>query len=45
MLGKCINHTGPRMADLKAGGLQRLKTNYEENAYWQLKAALQPDKK
>ncbi len=45
MLGRCIKQTGPRMADLKSSGLQRLKTNYEESAYWQLKAVLQPDKK
>jgi tetratricopeptide (TPR) repeat protein len=45
MLGRCIKQNGPRMADLKSGGLERLKTNYEESAYWQLKAVLQPDKK
>jgi tetratricopeptide (TPR) repeat protein len=45
MLGRCIKQNGPRMADLKSGGLERLKTNYEESAYWQLKAVLQPEKK
>lgn len=45
MLGRCLKHTGPRPGDAKTEGLARLKTNYEESAYWQLKAALQPEKK
>jgi tetratricopeptide (TPR) repeat protein len=31
-------------ADARLQGLERLKTNYEERAYWQLKAALEPSK-
>ena len=33
-----------RPGDSQTEGLERLKTNYEESAYWQLKAVLQPDK-
>ncbi|HML15978.1 MAG TPA: tetratricopeptide repeat protein [Bryobacteraceae bacterium] len=31
-------------ADARFGNLERLKTNYEERAYWQLKAMLEPKK-
>lgn len=40
MLGRCIKSIGPRPAGRAAEGLERLKTNYEEGAYRQLKAAL-----
>lgn len=40
MLTRCVNHRGYRPGDTES--LERLKTNYEENAYWQLKAVLQP---
>ena len=29
-------------ADVRLLGLERLKTNYEERAYWQLKSMLEP---
>lgn len=44
MLARCETRTGPRPGDPRTEGLQRLKSNYEESAYWQLKALLQPDK-
>jgi len=44
LLERCENHSGPRPGDSQTEGLERLKTNYEESAYWQLKAVLQPDK-
>jgi tetratricopeptide (TPR) repeat protein len=42
LLGRCTDHTGARPGDSRTEGLERLKTNYEESAYWQLKAVLQP---
>ena len=42
LLGRCEKHIGPRPGDPRSDGLERLKSNYEESAYWQLKAALQP---
>ncbi len=44
LLDRCTKHSGPRPGDSMAAGLERLKTNYEESAYWQLKAVLQPEK-
>jgi len=44
LLARCQTRTGPRPADPRTEGLERLKSNYEESAYWQLKAVLQPDK-
>jgi hypothetical protein len=44
LLERCEKHSGPRPGDSQTEGLERLKTNYEESAYWQLKAVLQPDK-
>ena len=44
MLARCESRSGPRPGDPRTEGLQRLKSNYEESAYWQLKAVLQPDK-
>lgn len=41
---RCAKQSGPRLGDTATEGLERLKTNYEESAYWQLKAVLQPDK-
>jgi len=40
MLGRCLSHRAYRPGDPES--LERLKTNYEESAYWQLKAVLQP---
>jgi tetratricopeptide (TPR) repeat protein len=42
LLARCLNRRSQRPGDTE--GLERLKTNYEENAYWQLKAVLQPAK-
>lgn len=44
LLGRCLAQTGPRPMDLKAEPLERLKLNYEEGAYRQLKAALESRK-
>lgn len=44
MLERCAKRSGPRPGDTKTERLERLKTNYEESAWWQLKAALQPEK-
>lgn len=44
MLGRCLAKSAPKPADSKQEGLERLKTKYEESAYWQLKAVLQPEK-
>jgi tetratricopeptide (TPR) repeat protein len=44
LLARCEKKSGPRPGDSQTEGLERLKTNYEESAYWQLKAVLQPDK-
>jgi tetratricopeptide (TPR) repeat protein len=44
MLERCLKRSGPRPGDTKTERLERLKTNYEESAWWQLKAALQPKK-
>ncbi len=38
-LGRCLNHSGPRPGDPN-GSAERLKLNYEEGAWRQLKAAL-----
>lgn len=43
MLGRCLSRQGPQTAD-RTSIMERLKTTYEESAYWQLKAVLQPDK-
>lgn len=44
LLARCERRSGPRPGDPRTEGLERLKSNYEESAYWQLKAVLQPDK-
>ena len=44
LLARCDKRSGPRPGDPRTEGLERLKSNYEESAYWQLKAVLQPDK-
>ncbi len=44
LLARCVKQSGPRLADTRTEGLERLKTKYEESAYWQLKALLQPEK-
>jgi hypothetical protein len=40
MLGRCLKKSGPRPGDPRSEGLERLKYNYEERAYRQLKAAV-----
>ncbi len=44
MLGRCLKKTASRITEPRGEGLERLKTNYEESAYWQLKAVLQGNK-
>ena len=44
LLARCEKESGPRPGDPRTEGLERLKTNYEESAYRQLKAVLQPEK-
>jgi tetratricopeptide (TPR) repeat protein len=44
LLARCDKESGPRPGDPRTEGLERLKTNYEESAYRQLKAVLQPEK-
>ena len=41
LLAHCASRTGTRPGEARTEGLERLKTNYEETAYWQLKAVLQ----
>jgi tetratricopeptide (TPR) repeat protein len=44
MLGRCLNKSLPRPGDPRTGGLERLKLNFEETAYRQLKAELETKK-
>ncbi len=44
LLERCDKGAGPRPGDPRTEALERLKTNYEESAYRQLKAVLQPEK-
>jgi tetratricopeptide (TPR) repeat protein len=44
LLAYCEKESGPRPGDPRTEGLERLKTNYQESAYRQLKAVLQPAK-
>ena len=43
LLDRCLKQNGPRRGE-QSQGLERLKTNYEESAWFQLKAILQPKK-
>ncbi len=45
LLGRCEKQTSARPGDPRTEGLERLKSNYEESAYWQLRAVLQPEKR
>ncbi len=45
MLGRCLKRSGPRPADPKSDGLERVKLNYEGAAYRQLKAAIDGKRK
>ena len=40
-LGRCLNKQGPHAGDPKSDGRERLKGNFEETAYRQLKAELE----
>jgi len=40
-LGRCIKNEGPRQGDPRGEGRERLKLNFEETAYRQLKAELE----
>jgi tetratricopeptide (TPR) repeat protein len=45
LLGRCLKKQGPRSgvaaADARLAGLERLKTDYQERAYWQLRAVIE----
>lgn len=41
LLGRCLKHEGPRAGDPKTEARERLKLNFEETAYRQLKAELE----
>jgi tetratricopeptide (TPR) repeat protein len=41
MLGRCLKPS-PSKGQARSEGVERLKENYEESAYWQLKAVLEP---
>jgi predicted Zn-dependent protease len=42
MLGRCLKRSGPRAGDPRSEGLERLKHEYRETAYLQLKEMLEP---
>ena len=42
LLGMCLKRQAPRPGDSRLEALERLKANYEERAYWELKAVLAP---
>jgi len=44
LLDRCAKQSGPRPGETRTEGLERVKTTFEESAYWQLKAVLQPEK-
>jgi len=44
LLGRCLKQDGPRAGDPRSEGRERIKTNYEENAYRELKAELEGKK-
>lgn len=44
LLARCEKRSGPRAGDTRTEALERLKANYQESAWWQLKAALEPHK-
>ena len=43
-LGRCLKQEGPRAGDPRSEGRERVKTNYEETAYRELKAELESKK-
>ena len=44
LLGRCLKQDGPRAGDPRSEGRERIKTNYEETAYRQLKEELESKK-
>ncbi len=44
LLERCLKQSGPRRGEQQTQGMERLKTNYEESAWFQLKAILQQKK-
>jgi tetratricopeptide (TPR) repeat protein len=45
MLGRCLQKSGPRAGDARTEGLERLKHDYEEAAWWQLRALMSAGRK
>lgn len=45
LLGRCLQRSGVRAGDPKSNGLERLKLEYEESAFLQLRSILQSGKK
>ncbi len=45
MLERCLARIGPRVNELRTEGMERLKHNYQEAAYWQLRALLEGGKR
>jgi cytochrome c-type biogenesis protein CcmH/NrfG len=45
MLKRCQKQSGLRATEARTEGLERLKTNYDESAWLQLKAVLEPEKR
>ena len=41
LLARCQKRSGPRPGDALSEGLERLKEDYEESVYWQLKAMIE----
>lgn len=41
LLDRCLKRVGPRPGDVRTQNLERIKTNYEETAYLELKSILQ----
>jgi tetratricopeptide (TPR) repeat protein len=45
MLERCLARAGPRPSEPRTEGMERLKHNYQEAAYWQLRALLEGGKR
>ena len=41
LLGRCLKQSGPRSSDARGDGLERIKFDFEESVYWQLKAMVE----
>ncbi len=44
MLGRCLKRTPYRANDAKSEPLERVREEYNERVFWQLKEALEPKK-